>query len=217
MIAAVLFDLDGTLVHSAPGILVSFRKTFDEAGIRAVESVDERVIGPPLVATLRRLTGIEDELRIGELARAFKAIYDTHGVLAAEPYPGLGEVLGALAAARRQSFMVTNKRQLPARLIAERLGIMPHLAGLYSLDTLTPPASKKRTVVAHLLAEHGIDATTAVLVGDSVEDAEAAASNGVRFVACTYGYGSPFAFTEAAPAATLDRLADLPDVLARLD
>ena len=51
-------------------------------------------------------------------------------------------------------------------------------------------------------AQPGIDAGTAALVGDSVEDAEAAASNGVHFVAATYGYGAPLAFTEAAPAAT---------------
>ena len=217
MISSVLFDFDGTLVHTAPGILAVFRKTLDEAGVPAVEPIDERVIGPPLLATLTRLTGIHEPDRLDRIARAFKASYDADGVLQADPYPGLAVVLAGLAADRRRSFVVTNKRQVPARTIALRLGIMPQLAGLYSLDTLTPPAVKKQVVVAHLLAEHGIVPQAAVLVGDSVEDAEAAAANDIRFIAATYGYGSPLSFTTVAPAATLDRLGDLPRVLASLD
>ena len=217
MITTVLFDFDGTLVHTAPGILAGFRKVLDDAGVAPVEPIDERVIGPPLMSTLTRLTGIHESARLDQLAKAFKATYDADGVLHAEPYPGLDDVLAALVAGRRQPFVVTNKRQVPALMIAERLGMLPHLAGLYSLDTLTPPAAKKRAVVAHLLAEHGITADAAIMVGDSTDDADAAAANGVRFIAVTYGYGSPLSFTDAVPAATLGRLTELPGLLGSLD
>ena len=200
MITAVLFDLDGTLVHSSPGVLASFRKTFDAEGIVPVATVDESVIGPPLLATLTRLTGIHDADRLQQLARTFKATYDTEGVLHADPYAGMTDVLKRLSDARCRSFIVTNKRLVPARMIAERLGMTPYLAGVYALDSFTPPAPRKRNVVANILAEHGIAATAALMVGDSEDDADAAAANSVRFVAAMYGYGAPLSFADSVPA-----------------
>jgi phosphoglycolate phosphatase len=212
-----LFDFDGTLVHTAPGILSCFRQVLADAGIPPAEPVDERVIGPPLLETLRRLSGVADQERLARLAGDFTAIYDTSGVLGADPYPGLGGTLDALAAKNRRSFIVTNKRHVAARLIADRLGITKHCVALYSRDALTPPAPTKAIVVAQLIADHAIDPRAAVLVGDSVEDATAAAEHGIRFVAVTYGYGNPFAGNGATPAATLECIADLPAVLSRLE
>lgn len=215
MIRAVLFDLDGTLVHSSPGVLDSFRQTFATAGVTAVDHIDERVIGPPLRATLERLTGIVDGARLDELAETFRGIYDSAGAMAAEPYPRLDDVFAALDDAQRRAFIVTNKRIHPARLIADRLGLTARLAGVYALDSYAPPAARKRVVVERVLAEHMIAPGSAVMVGDSLEDAEAAAGNGVAFIAATYGYGSPIGTTR--PAAIIERLADLPTALERLD
>ena len=217
MISSVLFDFDGTLVHTAPGILAGFRKVLAQAGIAPREPVDERVIGPPLLSTLERLTGVRAGPELDQLTAAFKATYDADGILDAEPYPGLDAMLDALAKAGRRAFVVTNKRQAPARAIADRLGIAPRLAGLYSLDSLSPPAPRKQAVVARLLADHRIRPESAVFVGDSAEDAEAATGNGLRFIAATYGYGTPLGVTGAPAAASLERLSDLPVLLARLD
>lgn len=216
MIRAVMFDLDGTLVHSAPGILASFRKTFEVEGVKAVETLDESVIGPPLMATLARLTGIADQARLDALAQTFKAMYDTEGVRLAEPYPGMLDVLKQIRAGGGQSFIVTNKRIGPAGLIAEHLGMLPYLGGVYALDSSVPPAPKKHVVLGSVLAEHGILPAQALMVGDSVEDAAAAAANSVRFAAATFGYGSPLQFTDVAPVVVLQRLADLPGALAGL-
>jgi phosphoglycolate phosphatase len=217
MITDVLFDLDGTLVHSAPGILATFTRVLADAGVTPVDAVDERVIGPPLVPTLERLSGLPPGPELDRIAAAFRALYDTKGALEADPYPGMDDVLRAIRGAGRRTFIVTNKRRLPAQAIAERLGISPYLSGLYTLDTLEPAAARKQEVVAHILRTHRIAPTSAVLVGDSVEDAAAAAAHGMRFVAAEYGYGTPSAFTGAGPAAVLERLSDLPGVLAALD
>ena len=217
MISSVLFDFDGTLVHTAPGILAGFRNVLAQAGIAPVESIDERVIGPPLIATLERLTGVKPGPELDRLAGAFKWTYDVDGILDAAPYPGLDGMLETLVGAGRRACVVTNKRQVPARTIAKRLGILPRLAALYSLDSLMPPASRKQVVVAQLLADHSITPASAVFVGDSSEDAEAAAANGIRFIAATYGYGWPLGVAGAPAAASLDRLADLPAILSRLE
>lgn len=216
MIEIVLFDFDGTLVHTAPGILNGFRRVFADAGIIPAEPVDERVIGPPLLDTLSRLSGVVDQSSLDRLSAAFKAWYDVEGVLQAEPYPGLDQMFDSLRANGRRAFVVTNKRITAARAIAERLGISPQLAELYSLDSLTPPAPRKRALVAHVLATHGIDPMAAVLVGDSAEDAEAAAGNGVRFIAATFGYGAPLGVSDAPAVGALASIGELPDLLQRL-
>ena len=56
----ILFDLDGTLIDSAPAILASFRNAFAEAGITPVVAIDESIIGPPLLETLQILSGSHD-------------------------------------------------------------------------------------------------------------------------------------------------------------
>lgn len=217
MIDHVLFDLDGTLIHSAPGILGSFTRVITAAGRTPVDAIDTRVIGPPLLATMKRLTGLHDGPELDGLLAAFRTEYDSAGVLQAEPYPALDEVLDALRAANRKSYIVTNKRHLPAQLIAARLGMAPRLSGLYSLDSFTPPAPRKQAVVAHVMMSHEITADRTILVGDSVEDAQAAHANGIPFIAVRYGYGDPLAYGDARPAAELRALAELPALLARLD
>ena len=56
----ILFDLDGTLIDSAPAILASFRDAFARSGIAPVRAVDESIIGPPLTETLQLLAGTTD-------------------------------------------------------------------------------------------------------------------------------------------------------------
>lgn len=217
MIAHVLFDLDGTLIHSAPGILGSFTRVIAAAGRTPVDAVDTRVIGPPLLVTMKRLTGLHDGPELDALLAAFRAEYDSVGVLQADPYPALDDVLAALHTAGRKSYIVTNKRHAPAQLIAARLGMTPRLAGLYSLDSFTPPAPRKEAVVAHVMMSHEITADRTILVGDSIEDAQAAHMNGIPFIAVRYGYGDPFAYAGTRPAAELRALAELPAMLQRLD
>ena len=73
----LVFDLDGTLIDSAPAILASFREAFAGTSVTPVRSIDESVIGPPLTETLQLLSGSDDSALIGRLADAFKASYDS--------------------------------------------------------------------------------------------------------------------------------------------
>lgn len=217
MIDTLLFDLDGTLVHTAPGILSCFRATLAEASVAPIAEVDERVIGPPLLATLERLTGVTDAAVLNRLAASFKATYDTEGVLAADPYPGTGDVLEAFARAGRRLFVVTNKRAHPTRLILDRLGWSRLFAGIYSPDSVVPPTRKKSATLEHVMATHAVRADRALFIGDSVDDADAASAHRVAFVAVTYGYGTPVATDRSAPAATIGAITELAAAVARLD
>ncbi len=186
----ILFDLDGTLIDSAPAILASFREAFARTGIAPARSIDDSVIGPPLDETLRLLSGSNDAALIGQLAEAFKASYDSTGYRATAAYAGVGALLAGLAEAGLTLSIATNKRILPTRLILEHLGWHGHFAHVYALDLFSPRLPHKAAMIARLLADEAIPATEAIYIGDRSEDGESADANHLPFVAVTWGYGS---------------------------
>lgn len=206
----ILFDLDGTLIDSAPAILASFREAFASTGIAPVRSIDESVIGPPLTETLQLLSGSDDPALIGQLADAFKASYDSEGYKATAAYAGVGELLAQLAAAGRQLSIATNKRIHPTRLILAHLGWLDYFSHVYALDLFTPRLPDKAAMIARLLADQNIARDQAIYIGDRSEDGESADANNLPFIAVTWGYGSLTA-SEMQPHW---RAADLPAMLA---
>ena len=186
----ILFDLDGTLIDSAPAILASFREAFASTGVATVRSIDESVIGPPLTETLQLLSGSDDPALIGQLADAFKASYDSEGYKATAAYAGVGDLLARLAAAGRQLSIATNKRIHPTRLILAHLGWLDYFSHVYALDLFTPRLPDKAAMIARLLADQNIARDQAIYIGDRSEDGESADANGLPFIAVTWGYGS---------------------------
>ena len=75
----ILFDLDGTLIDSAPAILASFQAAFAASGVTPVRPISNDIIGPPLTETLQLLAGSTDATLIARLSEAFKASYDSSG------------------------------------------------------------------------------------------------------------------------------------------
>jgi phosphoglycolate phosphatase len=212
----VLFDLDGTLIDSAPAILASYREAFAAAGREPVVAIDDGIVGPPLLETLRLLTGTDDVSVIDRLATAFKASYDSTGYRQTAAYAGVDAMLHRLTEAGCVLSIATNKRLLPTRLILDHLGWSGHFAAVYALDLFEPRLPHKAAMIARLLQDRGITHDQAVYVGDRSEDGESADANRLPFIAATWGYGSLGA-TEMAPhwraAATPLALTD--EILAR--
>ncbi len=186
----ILFDLDGTLIDSAPAILASFRDAFAQTGITPARSIDDSVIGPPLPETLQLLSGSDDPALIARLAEAFKASYDTEGYKATAAYAGVGELLGELAGAGLMLSIATNKRIHPTRLILDHLGWRNHFAHVYALDLFSPRLPDKAAMIGRLLADQAIPKEEAIYIGDRSEDGESADANALPFIAVTWGYGS---------------------------
>lgn len=214
MSADILFDLDGTLIDSSPGILASFGRVLAADGLRPAMPLEASLIGPPLAVTLQQVSGIADEARLARLVEAFKQDYDTAGYLATEVFPGVAAGLAQLTAAGSRLFIVTNKRMLPTRRILEALGLARHFAGIHTRDETEPMAPSKTAVTQRVVARYGIERSRAFFVGDSDEDAAAARENSLAFIHAAYGYGA--AGIAETPAAVLDRFSRLPDLIATL-
>jgi phosphoglycolate phosphatase len=184
----ILFDFDGTLIDSAPSILISFAAVVQQHGITPLVPLDSQLIGPPLLPTLARISGVSAPDALEAMAATFKTNYDTEGYRHTAVYPGIDAALRALAQ-QATLYIVTNKRIHPTRLILDHLGWAALFNGVYAQDAFEPPLPSKAAVIGEVLATHGIDPTGALYVGDRAEDGEAATANGLAFAWATWGYG----------------------------
>jgi phosphoglycolate phosphatase len=184
----ILFDFDGTLIDSAPSILISFAAVVQQHGITPLVPLDSQLIGPPLLPTLARISGVSAPDALEAMAATFKTNYDTEGYRHTAVYPGVDAALNALAQ-RATLYIVTNKRIHPTRLIIDHLGWAALFNGVYAQDAFEPPLLSKAAVIGEVLAKHGIDPADALYIGDRAEDGEAATANGLAFAWATWGYG----------------------------
>lgn len=185
----LIFDLDGTLIDSAPSILSCFRNVLAEAGIQAQVPVGDYLIGPPLPLTLRTLTGIQDEKHIATLVDAFKQHYDTQGYRDSLPYAGIPEALNELKLSGFELSVATNKRILPTRLILDYLQWNDLFTSVWALDSFQPRLADKPAMLGEILKLNGIAPAETIYIGDKIEDGWAAQSNAMHFVAAHWGYG----------------------------
>jgi phosphoglycolate phosphatase len=185
----IVFDLDGTLVDSLPGIQHS-------AGM-AVSAVlpdcpipDVRpYIGPPIWEGLCIALGAPAVAQVMELQRHFRSDYDERGWKRTRCYPGAAELLKELNGRNVHCHVVTNKPIKPTRQILERLDLTALLTGIVSKDSRMPVFTSKTEALSFLLDHFAIAPQGALMVGDSADDAHAARACGLRFAAATYGYG----------------------------
>ena len=192
-----LFDLDGTLIDSAPSILECYRLVLNQFSIEPKLPLANSLIGPPLGATLRLISGVADEKRIAEITAAFKAHYDSTGVEQSIAYPGIDAFLKKSHAQNQKLYIVTNKRVTAARKILDFLNLSAYFDGVYAQDAFNPSLPSKAAVIEHVLSAHSIPKSEAIYVGDRNEDGEAAHANGLKFVWVTWGYGDLATMTNA--------------------
>lgn len=189
MLSNLLLDFDGTLIDSGPAILASLDAALRAHDVKPVRPLTRAVIGPPLHATLRTLSGIADGELIETLAAEFRSRYDTEGLYATAAYPGVAELLRTYVNAGTRLHLATNKRQRPTLLLLEHFGWRQWFTSIYCTDSRSPPYASKGEMLQVLLREQGLEAAACVYVGDTRHDEEAAAEAGLGFIAAGWGYG----------------------------
>lgn len=184
----IIFDFDGTLVDSAPAILACFEQAFAACNIPLARELNASVIGPPLLDTLRLLSGRDDKNQLGMLAEAFKRCYDSEGYRLTTVYAGVEHVLRELTQSGFRMFIATNKRKIPTEKIIEQLAWGRYFEGVYSLDSMTPPAKSKGVLLQQLLQQCQLAPNQSIYIGDRNEDGLAAQSAAVEFILASWGY-----------------------------
>lgn len=197
----LIFDLDGTLTDSKPGIVDCLSKVLDARGLQHGGPLG-RFVGPPVEEwTVELMPAGSDDDRVA-LAREYRACYDREGWKNNSVFAGVGEMLTGLHEQGFRLFICTSKQQHFAIRVLDLFGLTHLFAAIYG-DKAEYPNHGKAELLARLLIEQLIDKKSAVMIGDRSYDMHAARANGVRCVAAGWGYGSPEEFQLAdAVAAT---------------
>ena len=187
---SVIFDLDGTLVDSLPGIEFSARTAIGTVLPGEPMPDLKAVIGPPIAAMFARLWPELDPEKMARLVAAFRSHYVEKGCLDSPPFPGVVETLSRLQAAGIRMFVLTNKPSAPAQTILGALGLAEFFTAVLAPDSAESPFGSKPDGARMLARRFGLDADQTTLVGDGADDSAAAEACGFRFIAAAYGYGT---------------------------
>ncbi|WP_422071504.1 phosphoglycolate phosphatase [Tranquillimonas rosea] len=212
----VIFDLDGTLIDSAPDIHAAGNAVLADEGLPGVTLAQATaMIGagtPTFVARLADAAGVgNDTERRDRMYRNFMDRYlGAHELT--RLYPGVAAALSALREAGHRLAICTNKPEAPARTVVEALGLSEHVDALIGGDSLSV---KKPDPAPLHAAARAIGVQRAIFVGDSEIDAETAQAAGVPFALFTRGYRKT-PVDRIAHDVAFDDHGDLAGLLARI-
>ena len=185
----VIFDLDGTLIDSAPSILEAFKQVLEQFSYAPIKTLNSGLIGPPLRETLQVISGESDPERLTLLVDAFKQIYDNEAYALSTSYAGIPEMLESLALTGKRLHIATNKRLIPTQKIIQLFSWEKYFQTVYAIDKAEPAYSHKAHMIQSMIAHLDLKQRDCVYIGDRVEDAEAAGENFMPFVYIDWGYG----------------------------
>ena len=184
----ILFDLDGTLTESGPGIMKAGQYALRAFGIERDWRELSFFVGPPLTDTFARFVPAQD---VDAAAAKFREYYLKDGWLDNAPYPGIPELLAHLKAQDKRLFVATSKLDTIAVQVLEHFGLAPYFEAICGAPLGDKEASKKENVVrAALKAANCGDRSHAVLVGDRAHDVLGGHRAGLDVIGVLYGYGS---------------------------
>ena len=184
-----IFDLDGTLVDTSPGIMETVRQVEKRLNIPPIPEEQLRgFIGPPLEDSFQRYYGAGPE-EVKRMVDLFRSRYRAEGVGNGIVYPGIPETLDAIAAAGGVSAVATLKHESVAQLALEKFGLFHRFAALAAGSDAHP---SKADLIRQVMKElDWTDRSAVLMMGDSRYDGAGALEAGVDFVPLTYGFGFP--------------------------
>lgn len=215
----VVFDLDGTLVDSAPDLIAALNRALAEHNLPPVPlSAARHLVGHGVRILLQHgfaeAGATWDEARSPETVDRFIADYALHIADHTQAFEGVVETLDRLSARGAVLCVATNKRTDLSVALIEALGLGRHFAAVMGPDVVSARKPNGAHLREAVLAARG-DPARAVMVGDSAPDARAARDAGMPCIITTFGY------TEIAPAdlgadAVIDRFSDVEAAIHRL-
>lgn len=182
----VIFDLDGTLTESEPGITKSVQYALEQMNRPPLDAATlRRFIGPPLRESFIAVAGMaEDEA--DEAVRIYRERFSTVGWMENSVYEGIAPLLRALKAGGAYVAIATGKPEVFSRKIIDYFGLAPYIDRLEAI-TLSDHHADKVALVRRALPERY---ERACMVGDRAGDMEGALGNGIDGIGALYGYGT---------------------------
>lgn len=209
MYHTILFDLDGTLTDSGPGITNSVAYALKKWNIEEKDiNVLRKFVGPPLDASFAKYYGFSKEKCV-QAIQYYREYYLTKGIYENRVYDGMEELLKWLRDTGRRAIVATSKPEPSAIHVLEYF----HMDSYFDIiagATMDGSRVEKSDVIRYALDRAGIrDLSGVVMVGDRENDIQGAKANGLDSIGVLYGYGSREELEEAGAMQIAETVEDL--------
>ena len=185
---AVLFDLDGTLVDTAPEMHLAVNVLLEEEGLNPLPYESVRpYVSNGVMGIFKNI--FENNPKVG--GRRFKRyldIYEEHLGINAKTFPGIDEVISAIEDLGINWGVVTNKSKRFAKPLLRKLKLLNRTSCLVCGDTTSNLKPDPEPINHALWLLQITDTKRSFYIGDSKKDVDAAKAAGISSIACTYGY-----------------------------
>ncbi len=215
----IIFDLDGTLVETAPDLISALNYVLAREGLAPVPLHKARnMIGAGARKLIER--GLEVEGRqmtpdeVSRLTDDFVAFYADHIADESRPFPGLLDALDDLAAQGHLLAVCTNKIEWLSKLLLDKLGMSNRFAAICGADTFGV-SKPDPTILRQTIAKAGGDIARAIMVGDAGPDVGVARRAGIPVVGVTFGY-TDVPIAELKPDRVITHMSQLTAAIAEL-
>ncbi len=193
----ILFDLDGTLTDPSIGITNSVMYALRKFGIEPPDRSELYCcIGPPLVHSFKELWGFDDE-KAWLAVEYYREYFADKGIFENEVYEGIPQLLAALKQSGKKVYLATSKPEEYAVDILKHFDLYKYF-DFIAANTMAEDRATKKEVLEYLKSNiPEVNGDNAVMIGDTVFDAEGARQAGLDSICVLYGFGKKQELIEA--------------------
>lgn len=186
----LLFDLDGTLTDSRPGIITSIQHALAEAGLN-VPTAENLLwcIGPPILQSFQILVGPESPHLFDSTVQIYRKRYSDVGIFDSALYEDIPEVLAGLHEQGHILHVATSKATIFATRIIEHYRLGPYFTSVDGSE-LDGTRADKASLIAYIMEREKIAKNDVFMIGDREHDMIGAVKNGIRGIGALWGYGT---------------------------
>lgn len=200
-----LFDVDGTLVHSAPDICAAVQETLKGTPAPQVDDAFlTTYIGRHLIDLFSYLLPDYSPEQIDGLVATYRTIYPARNHKSTRLYPGVREALSRLGGRKSTA---TTKGTPTTRIVLEMFGLLPYFDHVQGTDGF--PAKPAPDVIRRSIDLFGVQPEDVLMVGDSATDMAAGRAAGVKICAVRWGYGNHEEMAGYQPDFWIDDIGEL--------
>ncbi|MDD5944498.1 MAG: HAD-IA family hydrolase [Clostridia bacterium] len=208
----ILFDLDGTITESHPGITRSVKYALEKHGFEAPDLDALKVfVGPPLGEMFSEIYGVSKE-KATEMVATYRERYTTIGKYECNVYDGVCEMLTALRKMGKILCVATSKPESSAHDVLEHFDLLKYFDFIGG-DTDKHERKNKTAVINYVMEKMGIeDKNDVIMVGDTHYDVLGAAESGIKCIGVLYGYGDREKLEEAGAYRLAEKPSDITEM-----
>ena len=208
----IIFDLDGTLTDSAPGIKKSALYALKKYNIVPTEDELTQMIGPPLKKSFQNIFGFSAE-KTEEVIAHYREYFRDKGIFDNSLYPGVKEMIESLANEGRQLFVATTKATVFAKQVLEYFKIADYFSQVVGSNLDGSHSAKAEIIETIFSLTCGLLKEETVMIGDRKYDITGAKAHQLDSIAVLYGYGTLEELEAAKPTVIVGSLQELNTLL----